>query len=196
MKIEYLDVRSLAPNTGQIPGLPANPREWRLADVDSIAASLRETPELFEARPLLVVPFQGSFVILGGNLRFEGALKNEATTVPAIVFPEETPVSKLKEIVVKDNGNFGAWDYDALANEWDDLPLSEWGVPVWDTTHQEGEGGQQPGAPQPTAKTSDTRTLEIDGLTPDEFDFVKSKLSAAGESDREGLLNLLGYGEI
>jgi hypothetical protein len=32
---------------------------------------------------------------------------------------------------MKDNGSFGAWDYDALANEWDDLPLQDWGVPAW-----------------------------------------------------------------
>lgn len=53
--------------------------------------------------------------------------------VPCIVVPEDTPIDKLKEIVIKDNGSFGAWDYDSLANEWGDLPLTEWGVPAWDT---------------------------------------------------------------
>lgn len=32
---------------------------------------------------------------------------------------------------MKDNGSFGAWDWDALANEWDELPLGDWGVPAW-----------------------------------------------------------------
>jgi hypothetical protein len=40
-------------------------------------------------------------------------------------------MEKLREIVIKDNGAFGSWDYDMLANEWDDLPLSDWGVPAW-----------------------------------------------------------------
>ena len=131
MQIVKLKLSELAPNTGQIPGLPINPRQWTKGDVDKIAASLKETPELFDARPVLVVPHDGKYVILGGNLRYEGARANKEKEVPAIIFPEETPIDKMKEIVVKDNGSFGAWDYDALANEWDDLPLGDWGVPAW-----------------------------------------------------------------
>ena len=41
-------------------------------------------------------------------------------------------IEKLREIVIKDNGSFGAWDFDMLANEWDDLPLADWGVPMPD----------------------------------------------------------------
>ena len=73
------------------------------------------------------------YVILGGNLRYEGAKKNKMKDCPAIVIPADTPVEKLKEIVIKDNGSFGEWDLDALANEWDDLPLDDWGVNMsWD----------------------------------------------------------------
>ena len=35
---------------------------------------------------------------------------------------------KKREFVIKDNSQFGAFDFDVLANEWDDLPLAEWGV--------------------------------------------------------------------
>ena len=44
---------------------------------------------------------------------------------------------------MKDNGSFGAWDYDALANEWDDLPLADWGVPSW--KEEEGREETVPG---------------------------------------------------
>lgn len=131
MEIVKLKLSALEPNTGQIPGLPINPRQWTKSDVDSLARSLTETPELFEARPLLVVPHEGKFVILGGNLRYEASRKNKAETVPCTVFPEDTPIEKMKELVIKDNGSFGEWDMDALANEWDDLPLADWGVPAW-----------------------------------------------------------------
>ena len=137
MQIVKLKLTELAPNTGQIPGLPINPRQWTKGDVDKIAASLKETPELFDARPVLVVPHDGKYIILGGNLRYEGARANKEKEVPAIIFPEDTPVEKMKEIVVKDNGAFGAWDYDALANEWDDLPLGDWGVPAWSSPGEE-----------------------------------------------------------
>lgn len=138
MEIVRIKLSALEPNTGQIPGLPMNPRQWTATDVDRIANSLQETPELFEARPILVYPLDKKFIILGGNLRHEGAKRNKAKDAPCIVFPADTPIEKLKEIVIKDNGSFGAWDYDTLANEWGDLPLTDWGVPAWEDEPLEG----------------------------------------------------------
>ena len=135
MEIVNIKVSKLAANTGQVAGLPTNPRQWTAKDVERLARSLAETPELFDARPCLVYPYGDRFVVLGGNMRLSAAKHNGAKEVPCIVFPADTPADKLREIVVKDNGAFGAWDFDALANEWDDLPLVDWGVPVWD-----GEG--------------------------------------------------------
>jgi hypothetical protein len=62
-----------------------------------------------------------------------------AKDAPCYVLPEDTPMEKLREIVIKDNGAFGSWDYDMLANEWDDLPLTDWGVPAWNTEEVELE---------------------------------------------------------
>lgn len=134
METQRLKIKDLVQNKGQIPGLPKNPRQWTKAEVDRLARSLKDTPELFEARPIIVTPWEGKYVILGGNLRFEGCKANKDTDAPCFVVPEGTPLEKMKEIVVKDNGSFGSWDYDALANEWDDLPLVDWGVPAWDTS--------------------------------------------------------------
>lgn len=41
-----------------------------------------------------------------------------------------TPAEQ-KEFIIKDNGDFGQWDYDALANEWNADDLNDWGVDVW-----------------------------------------------------------------
>lgn len=133
-----MKLTDLEPNAGQIEGLPVNPRQWSKSDIDLLAKSLSETPELFEARPIIAVPHDGKFVILGGNLRYEASKANKAKEVPVVVFPEDTPIAKLKEIVIKDNGSFGEWDMDALANEWDDLPLTDWGVPAWKPEGPEG----------------------------------------------------------
>lgn len=137
MEIVKLKLSELEPNAGQIPGLPMNPRQWTKSDVDKLARSLKETPELFEARPIIVTPYEGKYVILGGNMRYEASKVNKADAVPVVVIPEGTSTDKLKEIVIKDNGSFGAWDWDMLANEWDDLDLSGWGVPAWDTNKEE-----------------------------------------------------------
>ena len=141
-----LPLAALQPNKGQIPGLPTNPRQWTKEDIDKIAKSLKETPELFEARPIIVYPFKGKYVILGGNLRYEGSRRNldPLDEVPVAILPEDTTVEKMQEIVIKDNGAFGGWNYDALANEWD-VPLLEWGVPAWDTEAGEDGSGEPAG---------------------------------------------------
>lgn len=132
MKTVRLAIKDLEQNTGQIPGLPANPRQWTKTEVEKIAKSLRETPELFEARPIIVTQHGSKYVILGGNLRYEGCKHNKDKDAPCYVIPDGTSIDKMKEIVIKDNGSFGDWDYDVLANLWDDLPLADWGVPAWD----------------------------------------------------------------
>ena len=66
-------------------------------------------------------------------MRFSALREMNAKDAPCYVLPEDTPMEKLREIVIKDNGAFGSSDYDMLANEWDDLPLSDWGVPAWST---------------------------------------------------------------
>ncbi len=36
-----------------------------------------------------------------------------------------------QEFIIADNASFGEWDYDKLANEWDNDDLVSWGVDVW-----------------------------------------------------------------
>lgn len=135
--IQFLPLAALAQNTGQIDGLPSNPRQWTQTDIDRLAKSLEETPELFEARPLIVYPYKDIYVILGGNLRFSAAKKLKMQDVPVHILDEDLSLEKLREIVIKDNGSFGEWDMDMLANEWDDLPLKDWGVDIGDWEQKE-----------------------------------------------------------
>lgn len=36
-----------------------------------------------------------------------------------------------KEFIIADNASFGEWDFDKLANEWDNNDLNSWGLDVW-----------------------------------------------------------------
>ena len=36
-----------------------------------------------------------------------------------------------KQFVIKDNASYGDWDWDTLANEWDNKSLLDWGIDVW-----------------------------------------------------------------
>ena len=133
MEIIRIRLTDLEQNKGQVAGLPSNPRQWGRGELDNLVKSIQETPELLEARGLIVWPYGGKYIILGGNMRFSALREMNAVDAPCYVLPEDTPMEKLREIVIKDNGAFGSWDYDMLANEWDDLPLSDWGVPAWST---------------------------------------------------------------
>ena len=133
METKRIKLTDLVLNEGQVAGLPANPRQWTKTELDKLKKSLQETPELLEARGILVYPWEGKYLVLGGNMRLSALKSLKATDAPCIVFPEDTPIDKLKEVVIKDNGSFGEWDYETLANLWDDLPLADWGVPAWET---------------------------------------------------------------
>ena len=73
----YIELKKLVYNSGQIEGVPRNPRKWTKEDVTALAASIVETPELFEARPLLVVPRGDRFIVIGGNMRLAAARERE-----------------------------------------------------------------------------------------------------------------------
>ncbi len=125
----YINLKKLVFNTGQIEGVPRNPREWTKEDVSRLAASIVETPELFEARPLLVVPRGERFVVIGGNMRLAAA-RELAMDAPPCYEIQDRSVDNLKRMAIKDNSSFGKWDMDLLDEEWGACPLKEWGVTI------------------------------------------------------------------
>lgn len=139
---QRIAISLLETNKGQIEGLPANPRQWTKAQFEQLKASIKETPELLEARGCIVDYHDGKYVCLGGNMRYMACKDLGMAEVPCYVIPEGTSVLKKKEIVAKDNVSMGEWDYDALANEWGDLDLEGWGVPIppeWQDSIKEAE---------------------------------------------------------
>lgn len=139
---QRIAISLLETNKGQIEGLPANPRQWTKAQFEQLKASIKETPELLEARGCIVDYHDGKYVCLGGNMRYMACKDLGMAEVPCYVIPEGISVLKKKEIVAKDNVSMGEWDYDALANEWGDLDLEGWGVPIppeWQDSIKEAE---------------------------------------------------------
>lgn len=131
-----LKVSAIVANEGQLPWLPANPRQWTQTDIDRTRNSVLRDPDFLEDRPLLVIPLEEKkWVVFAGNLRREGAKAGKIKEVPVVIYYPETEEDKvtIKRRAILDNGSFGAWDYDTLANEWGDLPLTDWGVPSWKT---------------------------------------------------------------
>ena len=131
---QMLPIEVLELNYGQLQGLPKNPRYIRDDEYERLKRSIQESPEFLEARMLLVYPLDnGKYIVIAGNMRLRACSELGFKELPCYIFKKETPIEKLKEYTIKDNANFGNWDYDILANEsWsDDLDkLAEWGAPV------------------------------------------------------------------
>lgn len=134
-------VADLVLNEGQLEWLPKNPRQWTREDIEKTKASLGNDPDFTEERPVLVVECDGKLLVFAGNLRTTAAKALKWEYISAVLYTPENDEDKdtIKRRSILDNGAFGSWDYDMLANEWDDLPLSDWGVPAWSTEDVELE---------------------------------------------------------
>ena len=128
-------VSDLVLNEGQLGWLPTNPRQWTQSDVDKTKASLKNDEDFMEDRPIMVLQCDGKLLVFAGNLRTTAAKALKWQVIDAVLYIPENDEDKeiIKRRSILDNGAFGSWDYDMLANEWDDLPLSDWGVPAWET---------------------------------------------------------------
>ena len=188
-QIKEIKISELQSNIGQIDGLAENPRKWTPQDLENMKKSLTETPELLEARPLIVIRNGKKYVVLGGNLRFEALkkMKGTAKTVPCMVLDDGMTPQKLREFVMKDNSSFGKWDVDELANLWDSYPLEDWGVKIAIDTTEEYSGKN---TEIDTDEWTDEQTMRFK-FTPEELDYVNARLGFG--DPRKQILELLGY---
>lgn len=66
-----IKISLLEPNTGQIPGLPENPRYIKDENFQKLVNSIIADPEMLEHRGQMVYPFNKKYVIIGGNMRLQ-----------------------------------------------------------------------------------------------------------------------------
>lgn len=128
METKNIDIKKIVPNNGQIDGLPKNPRQIRDFRFEKLKKSISDAPEMLSLRELIVFPHDGKFIIIAGNMRYRACQDLKIKELPCKILDENTSVEKLREYAIKDNENFGEYDWDILANEWDAEELTEWGV--------------------------------------------------------------------
>jgi hypothetical protein len=68
--------------------------------------------------------------ILGGNMRWK-ASKEAGLKDVWIIQADNLTDAKKKEFIIKDNVNYGEWNWDILANEWNTSELDDWGMDIW-----------------------------------------------------------------
>ena len=97
----------------------------------------------------------------------------KSDTVP-VLYADTLTEEEKREFIIKDNSSFGAWDWDALANEWDAEELDDWGVDVW-----------QPQQLDNTSSNDDVFNLpeELDGvdINPDDLPKIEGDDETAME---------------
>ena len=129
LKIENIPISELKLNE-------TNPRLILDGDFKSLIASLKECLDLFKARPILASSRTGKNVIIAGNMRYRAAIELGMKEVPAIIFRDISEAQEI-EILLKDNGSFGEWDFEKLKDEWGDEPLEKWGVELPEPFNQD-----------------------------------------------------------
>lgn len=198
---DNIPIDCLELNTGQLPWLPKNPRQWSKIDVKNTGKSILEDPDFLEDRPLLVVLIDETaetyhYCVFGGNLRREGCEYAKRETAPAVIYvPEcEEDYETIKRRAMKDNGSFGSWDWDTLANEWDDLPLADWGIPVWKTDGNNGSDGSETGQKSTKEPKSNSRAANKDDVPKNasfrvvvEFENSDEQIAFLSEMEERGL---------
>lgn len=121
---------------------PSNPRVIRDAKFKQLVRSIQEFPQMLELRPIVV---NEDMIALGGNMRLRACIEAGLTDVP-VVIAKGLSEEQQQEFIIKDNVGYGEWDWEDLANNWDEANLKQWGLdfPMFDEAKIEDEQEQQP----------------------------------------------------
>lgn len=170
-KVEYVEVELLKAN-------PNNPRKIDEAELQKLMRSMREFPEMLEARPIVV---NADMVVLGGNQRLKAAREIGLEKVPVYVATWDEV--KNRRFIVQDNISAGEWDIQLLQLEWDVQELADFGMPdlsaldnlpLADDYAADSDTDVSDGPYKPVEHTNDTE-LEAAGSTEDDVDTEESE---------------------
>jgi DNA modification methylase len=117
MKIEKVKIGSIKTN-------PNNPRVIKDDKFKKLVQSVKDFPQMLDIRPIVV---NDEMIVLGGNMRLKACVEAGLKEVSIIKASELTPEQQ-NEFIIKDNVGFGEWNWDDLANDWDETQLVEWGL--------------------------------------------------------------------
>ena len=168
MKIE---IDKIKPN-------PENPRIIKDYKFKKLVMSITNFPEMLEKRPIVV---DENMIVLGGNMRLKACQEAGLKKIDVII-AEGWSEKQKKEFIIKDNSNFGEWDWDVLANQWDTDKLKDWGldIPKWEDTEEiesEIEDTGEYSFPDEGLEPSHTRMIQLYLNVDTEPEFKKMELA-------------------
>ena len=107
----------------QVKSNPNNPRLIKNDKFKKLVKSVQDFPEMLELRPIVV---DENMIVLGGNMRLKAC--QEAGLKEVWIEVADLTEQQKKEFTIKDNVGFGEWEWDMLANEWEQTELEGWGL--------------------------------------------------------------------
>ena len=114
--------------TYKIKSNPNNPRLIKDDKFRKLVKSIKDFPEMLEKRPLICsTDEEGNYIVLGGNMRLKASKEAGLKEMP-IILADDWSEEQRKEFMIKDNIGFGQWEWDDLANEWNQEDLEDWGL--------------------------------------------------------------------
>lgn len=155
---------------------PDNPRFIQDEKFDKLKASIEQFPKMMTLRPIVV---DGSGMVLGGNMRLRALQELGYKEIPEewVKCADELTEDEKRRFIITDNADFGQWDWDVLANEWNAEELNEWGLDVpeeWGEEIAPQEDGYEP-----------LQDIETDILAVDIFEITAGDIThrlACGDS--------------
>jgi len=168
----------------QVKSNPNNPRLIKNDKFKKLVKSVQEFPEMLELRPIVV---DENMIVLGGNMRLKAC--QEAGLKEVWIEVADLTEQQKKEFTIKDNVGFGEWEWDMLANEWEQTELEDWGLD---------------GFPFEDNKNYSDKNKEIDidvfddqmiiklKYSEDDYWKVKEQLSKIASSPEQAIWKLLG----
>lgn len=124
-------------NISQLKLVESNPRYIKEEKFKVLCRSLENFPEMLEARKVII---NEDYEVLAGNMRVRAAMFLGWDTIPVQIV--KWSKAKQKRFIIQDNIEFGDWDWDKLANDWDIDDLTDWGLEL---TFAEDEDDEQSG---------------------------------------------------
>ena len=123
MAIELLGlipIKDIKPNA-------INPRLIRDKNFEDLKKSIKDFPQMLSLREIVV---DENNIILGGNMRYK-ALKDLKSKDAYVIQWSGLTEEQKKEFIIKDNANYGNWDWDVLANIFNEEDLKRYGLNIW-----------------------------------------------------------------
>jgi len=126
--VEIVDIAS-------IQNSEDNPRYIREDQFKLLCENIERNENMLSLRPIVI---DDSNRVVGGNMRLRALNHLGYTDIPVIRAHDLSP-EELENFVITDNMSYGEWDWDIIANNWDEDKLISWGlfIPSFDPEQED-----------------------------------------------------------